>query len=196
MAKLIYAMNMSVDGYTEDSQGGFNWGATNDVESHIRICEIVSVFGTHLYGRKMYEKMAYWENPDQPANLPEYLQHFARVWQAADKIVYSNTLSEPRSQRTRIERTFDPEAVRRLKVESERDINIAGPELASYAIRAGLVDELLMIVHPVIVGGGKRYLPSGVQNDLKVIGEERLNSGAVVLRYSIARSSSRNYAID
>jgi dihydrofolate reductase len=191
MAKLIYAMNMSVDGYTEDSQRGFNWGAaTDDVESHIRICEVVSVFGTHLYGRKIYEKMAYWESPEQSADLPEYLQRFARVWQAADKIVYSQTLSEPRSQRTRIEHTFDPEAIRRLKAESERDINIAGPELASHATRAGLVDELLMIVHPVIVGGGKRYLPSGVQKNLKLIDEERLKSGAVVLRYSITRNSS------
>jgi dihydrofolate reductase len=185
MAKLIYAMNVSVDGYTEDAQGGFDWGATDDVESHIQICELVSVFGTHLYGRKIYDKMVYWENPVGGGDLPAYLQEFARRWQAAEKIVYSKTLAEPRSQRTRVEREIDAEAVRRMKAEAKRDINIAGPELAAQAIRAGLVDEFLMIVHPVVVGGGKRFFPNGVQYELSLIEERRLHSGAVVLRYLV-----------
>ncbi len=185
MAKLIYAMNMSVDGCTEDEQGGFGWIAPQDEELHRNVCALVSEFGTCLYGRKMYETMVYWETAPTVGDQPRHLLDFARQWQATEKIVYSKTLAEPRSARTRIERAFDPEAVRWLKANAGHDINVAGPELASEAIRAGLVDEFLMIVHPVVVGGGKRFFPDGVRLDLELVEERRFPKGAMVLRYAV-----------
>jgi dihydrofolate reductase len=185
MAKLIYAMVSSLDGYTEDAQGRFGWRVDEDLESHKDICETVSTFRNYLYGRKLYEKMSYWETADQLPDQPPYLLEFARRWQAADKIVYSKTLVEPRSKRTRIEREFNPDAVRQLKAEVEHDIMIGGPELGAQALRAGLVDGLLMLVCPIVVGGGKRFFPDDVQLDLEQIEEKRLGNGVIVLRYNI-----------
>jgi dihydrofolate reductase len=164
MAKLIYALNMSLDGYTEDEHGRFGWGADGDEELHIDICKLVSVFGTFLYGRKMYEKMVYWETLHTISGQRRYLLDFARQWQAADKIVFSKTLAEPRS---------------------ERDLAVSGPELASQAINAGLVDELLMIVYPAVVGGGKRFFPDGVRLDLELVEQQRFPKGVIVLRYAV-----------
>jgi len=185
MAKLIYAMNTSLDGYTEDEQGGFGWGAPYDPKAHAELCELVSTFRNYLYGRKMYEKMVYWETADQVKDQQPYLLEFARRWQAADKIVYSRTLAEARSERTRIEREFDPDAVRRIKADAKHDIAIAGTELAAQAIRAGLVDEFLMIIRQVVVGGGKRFFPDGVHLDLEFIEERRLSDGVMILRYNV-----------
>ncbi len=185
MAKLIYPMSTSLDGYTEDEHGSFDWSAPTDEEAHTYICELVSSFRTCLYGRKVYEKMVYWETADQVRDQPRYLLEFARQWQAAEKIVYSRTLAEPRSARTRIEREFDPDAVRRLKADAEHDIEVAGPELAAQAIRAGLVDEFLMFVCPVVLGGGKRFFPDGVRLDLDLVGERRFRKGTIVLRYAV-----------
>jgi dihydrofolate reductase len=189
MAKLIYALNMSLDGYTEDANGSFDWGASEDVESHAYICETVSKFRTHLYGRKIYEKMVYWETAHQSGDLPGYLLEFARRWQSAEKIVYSKTLAEPRSERTTIEREFDADAIRRLKAEAVHDINVAGSELAAQAIRAGLVDGFLMLVYPVLVGGGKRFFPDGLRLNLELIEERRLRNGVIVLRYDVRNGS-------
>jgi dihydrofolate reductase len=185
MAKLIYALNMSLDGYTEDEHGRFGWGADGDEELHIDICKLVSVFGTFLYGRKMYEKMVYWETLHTISGQRRYLLDFARQWQAADKIVFSKTLAEPRSERTKIERSFDPDAIRRLKANAELDLAVSGPELASQAINAGLVDELLMIVYPAVVGGGKRFFPDGVRLDLELVEQQRFPKGVIVLRYAV-----------
>ena len=189
MAKLIYLMNASVDGYTEDGQGRFDWRAPEDPEAHFQVCEFVSYFRTCLYGRKMYEKMVYWETAPTAGNQPQFLLDFAKRWQAAEKIVYSRALAEPRSARTRIEREFDPDAVRRLKTEAQHDISVNGPELAAQAIRAGLVDEFQMIVWPVIVGGGKRFFPEGVRLDLELIDEQRFGKSVIVLRYAVANRS-------
>jgi dihydrofolate reductase len=189
MAKLIYAMNMSVDGYTEDELGGFGWVAPQDEELHRNVCELVSEFGTCLYGRKMYETMVYWETAPTVGDGPRHSLDFARQWQATEKIVYSKTLAEPRSARTRIERAFDPEAVRWLKANAGHDINVAGPALASEAIKAGLVDEFLMIVYPVVVGGGKRFFPDGVQLDLELVVERRFPKGVMVLQYAVRGQS-------
>lgn len=189
MAKLIYAMNMSVDGYTEDEQGEFGWVAPNDKELHRNVCELVSVFGTSLYGRKMYETMVYWETAHTLPDQPEYLLDFARQWQAAEKIVYSRTLFEPRSARTTIERAFDPDAVRRLKANAGHDLCVVGPELAAQAIKVGVVDEFLMIVYPVVVGGGKRFFPDGVRLDLELVEERRFPKGVMVLRYAVRGQS-------
>ena len=185
MARLIYSMLMSLDGYVEDENGRFGWGAPEDPEVHAYINELASAFGTYLYGRRMYETMVYWETAHDAPNMPQFVLDWARQWQAAEKIVYSRTLSEPRSARTRIEREFDPEAVRRLKAEKERDITVDGPELAAQALRAGLVDEIQMIVSPVIVGGGKRFFPDGVRMDLELVETSRFDNGVLVLRHTV-----------
>jgi dihydrofolate reductase len=184
MAKLIYSMITSLDGYIEDEHGRFGWGAP-DEETSTYICEMMSSFRTYLYGRKMYETMVYWEAADHVPNQDRFDLDFARQWQAAEKVVYSRTLAEPRSARTRIEREFDPDPVWRLKADAEHDIAVAGPELDAQAIRAGLVDEFVMIVSPVLVGGGKRFFPDGVRLDLELIEERRFRKGVVVLRYAV-----------
>jgi dihydrofolate reductase len=132
----------------------------------------------------MYEKMVYWETSHTISGQPQYLLDFARQWQAAEKIVYSKTLAEPRSARTKIERSFDPDAVRRLKANAGLDVAVSGPELASQAINAGLVDELLMIVYPVVVGGGKRFFPDGVRLELELVEQRPFRKGVMVLRYA------------
>ena len=182
MAKLIYSMLTSLDGHTEDAHGHFGW-ARPDEEVHSYVNQLASSLGTHLYGRRMYETMVYWETAPATPNQPRFVLEWARQWQAAEKIVYSRTLAEPRSARTRIERVFDPDAIRRLKSDVEHDISVNGPELAAQAIRAGLVDEFQMIVCPVVVGGGKRFFPDGVRLDLTLVDQRRFGNGVVVLRY-------------
>jgi dihydrofolate reductase len=184
MGKLIYSMITSLDGYTEDEHGQFGWGAPDEaVFSSIN--ELGSAFGTYLYGRKMYETMVYWETAHTIPDQPQFVLDFARQWQSADKIVYSKSLAEPRSARTRIERDFNAAAVRRLKADTERDMTVDGPGLAAHALRAGLVDELQMIVCPVVVGGGKRFFPDGVRLDLELVDERRFRNGVLILRYTL-----------
>ena len=185
MAKLIYSMFTSLDGYAEDERGTFGWGAPADEAVHAYVNELASSVGTYLYGRRMYETMVYWESAHTlPDGAPVSLE-FARVWQEAEKVVYSKTLTEPRSARTRIERAFDPKAVRRLKADAEQDLTVDGPDLAGQALQAGLVDELQVIVCPVVVGGGKRFFPEGVRLELKLLEERSFGSGVAVLRYSV-----------
>jgi dihydrofolate reductase len=188
MAKLIYSMFTSLDGYTEDQHGRFGWGVPEDEEVHSYINELGSRFGTYLYGRRMYDTMAYWETAHTVPDQPQFVLDYARQWQAAEKIVYSRTLAEPRSARTRIEREFDPNTVRRLKANAEPDLTVDGPELAAQAIRAGLVDEFQIVVCPVVVGGGKRFFPDGVRLDLNLVEERRFRKGVLVLRYAVRGS--------
>ena len=138
----------------------------------------------------MYETMVYWETAHTVRDLPQFVLDFARQWQSAEKIVYSRTLAEPRSARTRIERAFDPGAVRRLKADAEQDITVDGPELAAQAIRAGLVDEFQMIVCPVVVGSGKRFFPDGVRLNLELVEERRFRKDVIFLRYAVRGASS------
>ena len=189
MGKLIHSMLTSLDGYTEDEHGRFGWGAPQDEEVHSFINALASSIGTYLYGRRMYETMVYWETAHTIPGQPQFVLDWARQWQAAEKIVYSRTLTEPRSARTRIEREFDLDAVRRLKAEAKHDISVDGPELAAQAIRAGLVDGFHMIVCPVIVGGGKRFFPDGVRLDLELLEERRFASGVLILRYGVRRDA-------
>jgi dihydrofolate reductase len=184
MPKLIYSMLTSLDGSVEDEHGGFGWSAP-DEEVHFFINELESSVGTYLYERRMYETMVYWETAHTVRDQPQFVLDWARQWQAAEKIVYSRALAEPRSARTRIEREFDPGAVRRLKADAKHDITVNGPELAAHAIRAGLVDEFQMFVYPVIVGGGKRFFPDGVRLDLELVEERWFREGVVVLRYVV-----------
>ena len=185
MAKLIYGMILSADGYTEDADGKFDWGAPDDEAVHTYINELAAGVGTYLYGRRMYETMVFWETAHTIPDLPPFILDWARQWQAAEKVVYSRTLSAPRSARTRIEHAIDPATIRRMKEEAQQDITVNGPQLAGEALKAGLVDELQMIVFPLVVGGGKRFFPDGLRLNLELIDERRFGSGVVVLRYAV-----------
>jgi dihydrofolate reductase len=183
MAKLIYSMITSLDGYAEATEGDLGWGAADDEEVHTFIDDLYRSVGTYLYGRRMYETMVFWEtahtNPDHPPHVVQYARH----WQAAEKVVYSTTMESVSSARTRIERSFDPDAVRRLKAESEHDLTVDGPHLAAQAIAAGLVDEYHLFITTSVVGGGKRFFPDGVRLDLELVGQRAFDSGLVHVRY-------------
>jgi dihydrofolate reductase len=183
MAKLIYYAISSLDGYIEDADGKFDW-AEPDEEVHAFVNDLVRPVGTYLLGRRMYETMVFWERPPDLAAEPPVVQDFAEIWQRAEKIVYSKTLQTASSAKTRIEREFDPEAVRQLKARADRDLTIGGPELAAQAIEAGLVDEYHLLLVPVVVGGGKRSLPDGnVRLKLELRDERRFGNGTMYLHY-------------
>jgi dihydrofolate reductase len=182
VAKLIYSAITSLDGYVADEDGNFDWAAP-DEEVHRFVNDLERPVGTYLYGRRMYEVMVYWETAHTLADQSPFIRDFAEIWQAADKIVYSRTLETAASARTRIERGFDPETVRQLKASAGRDITVGGPELAAQAIEAGLVDELQLLVAPVVVGGGKQALPDKLRLKLELLDERRFGSGVVYLNY-------------
>ncbi|MBK7456561.1 MAG: dihydrofolate reductase family protein [Anaerolineales bacterium] len=186
MAQLIYSAISSLDGYIEDRDGSFDW-AMPDEEVHRFINNLERTAGTYLYGRRMYEIMTVWEtDPNLAADSP-LTQDFAQVWQAADKIVYSKTLTAASTHKTRIERNFDPEAIRQLKKTAQDDIAIGGPELAAHAFRAGLIDECHLFLAPIVVGGGKPALPENVRLELELLEERRFDNGMVFLRYRTKR---------
>ena len=182
MARLIYSAIASADGYVEDTGGSFDWGAP-DEELLRFVNDLERPVGTYLYGRRMYETMLYWETAHTLPGQPSSVREFTGIWQAADKIVFSTTLQSVSSARTRIERNFDPGMVRQLKSVTEHDMTVGGADLAGQAIKAGLVDELQLFLVPIVVGGGKRALPSGVRLDLELLDTRPFASGAVFLRY-------------
>jgi dihydrofolate reductase len=182
VAKLIYSAIASLDGYVADEDGNFDW-AVPDEEVHAFINDLDRPVGTYLYGRRMYETMVGWETDPTLADRSPLMRDFAQIWRAADKIVYSRTLERVTSARTRIERDFDPEAVRQMKAAAERDLIVGGPDLAAHAIRAGLVDEWHLFVTPIVVGGGKRSLPDDVRVKLELLDERRFEGGVVYLHY-------------
>ena len=179
MAKLIYSAIASLDGYVADEDGKFDWAAPGE-EVHSFINDLERPVGTYLYGRRMYEVMAVWETlaDDAPA-----MRDFAQIWRAADKVVYSRTLEAVSSARTRLERDFDPEAIRQLKSAAARDIGVGGSELAGQAIRAGLVDEIQLFLTPILVGGGTPALPDDVRVKLELLDERRFADDVVYLHY-------------
>jgi dihydrofolate reductase len=181
VARLIYTAITSLDGYVADREGNFDWAAP-DEEVHAFVNDLERPLGTHLYGRRMYEVMVAWETM-QVADQPEAIRDYQEIWKATDKIVYSRTLETASSARTRMERDFDPEAVRRLKAAAERDISVGGPDLAGQAIKAGLVDEYHLLIAPVVVGGGTASLPTNVHLKLELLDERRFKSGVVHLHY-------------
>ncbi len=187
MAKLIYSAIASLDGYVADEDGNFDW-AVPDEEVHAFINDLDQSVGTYLYGRRMYETMVGWEADPTLADRSPLMQDFAEIWQAADKIVYSKTLEAVSTASTRIERDFDPEAVRKMKALAGRDLIVGGPELAAQAFKAGLVDECHLFVAPMVVGGGKRSLPDNVRLTLELLEERRFGSGMVYLYYSTRRT--------
>ena len=182
MAKLIYSAIASLDGYVADEDGNFDW-AVPDEEVHAFINDLDRPIGTYLYGRRMYETMVGWETDPTLADRSPLMRDFAQSWQAADKIVHSKTLEAVSTARTRIERDFDPEAVRQMKALRGRDLIVGGPELAAQAFRAGLVDECHLFAAPVVVGGGKQSLPDNVRMKLELLDERRFDSGMVYLYY-------------
>jgi dihydrofolate reductase len=183
MGKLIYAAIASLDGYVEDAEGGFDW-STPDEELHAFVNDLERPIGTYLYGRRMYETMVFWETANTDGEPPVFAD-YAEIWRAADKVVFSRTLQEVGSTKTRIERRFDPEAVRRLKASSETDVSIGGAELAGEALGARLVDECHLFLCPILVGGGKRALPADVRVELELLGERRFGNGVVHLHHRV-----------
>jgi dihydrofolate reductase len=187
MARLIYSAIASLDGYVADEQGNFDRLAP-DEEVHAFVNDLERTVGTYLYGRRMYEVMVAWETMET-AGRPEVLRDFAEIWWAADKVVYSRALESVASERTRIEREFEPETVRQMKATAERDISIGGPQLAGQALAAGLVDECHLFLAPLLMGGGTRALPDGVQLRLELLDERRFASGVVHLHYRVVREA-------
>jgi dihydrofolate reductase len=185
MASLHYASITSLDGYVADAQGSFDWSVP-DEEVHRFVNDRQRPIGTYLYGRRLYEVMVAWETlptDDEPAAMDDY----AQIWRAAEKVVYSTSLPDVSSARTRIERSFDPGAVRELKATASRDLLVGGPHLAAAALRAGLVDTIEQLVSPVVVGGGTPFLPDGLHLDLELVDERRFGNGVVHLGYRVRR---------
>jgi dihydrofolate reductase len=184
MAKLIYASNASLDGCTEDAGGGFDWAPPDD-DVFVAITELMRNAGTYLYGRRMYETMAVWETDAALAAQSDLMSDYASAWQAADKVVYSTTLAAVPTAKSRLERRFDPGAVRDLKAAAGSDLLVGGPTLAAHAFEAGLVDECQLFIWPVVLGGGKPALMTDTRIELVLLDEHRFRSGVVHLRYRV-----------
>ncbi|CAM5628933.1 Dihydrofolate reductase family protein OS=Streptomyces rochei OX=1928 GN=G3I25_11950 PE=4 SV=1 [Streptomyces rochei] len=184
MAQLVYASNMSLDGCTEDERGAFDWAPPDD-EVFAFITDLMRSAGTYLYGRRMYETLAVWETDPSLAARSDLMADYAGAWQAADKVVYSSTLAEPSTARTRLERRFDPGAVQDLKATAGGDLLVGGPNLAAQALAAGLVDEIALFVWPIVLGGRNPALPTDARIDLELVDEHRFGNGVVHLRYRV-----------
>jgi dihydrofolate reductase len=185
MARLVFASITSLDLYVNDEQGEFGWAAP-DAEVHAFVNDLERPIGTALYGRRMYETLAVWETWETSADEPE-THDYAQLWRSTDKVVYSSSLSEVTTSRTRLERTFDADAVRALVEGADSDVSIGGPTLAARAFAAGLVDDVHLFLNPVIVGGGTRALPDGVSLDLELVDERRFANGVVYLHHRVKR---------
>ncbi|THG29275.1 dihydrofolate reductase family protein [Naasia lichenicola] len=186
MGRLIYASIVSLDGYVADAAGRFDWSEPDD-EVHRFVNEIQRPIGTHLYGRRLYDVLVAWETWDVTRE-PEVIRDYAEIWRGADKVVYSRTLQEPKSARTRIVEEFDVTAVVELKATSATDILIGGPEIAALALAAGIVDEIHLLVSPVVVGAGNPAFPDDLALSLELTAEHRFGNGVVHLQYSVLES--------
>jgi len=186
MANLIYTAIASLDGCVADERGDFSWAFPSD-ELHAFVNDLERPIGTYLYGRRMYEVMVAWESPAMAEEESAVVRDYAGVWRSTDKVVYSRTLTEPSSERTRVERTFDPDEVRRMKSAADQDMSIGGPTLAAHAFAAGLVDECHLFLCPAVVGGGTRALPERQRIGLRLVGERRFPGGVVHLHYQVER---------
>lgn len=182
MAKLIYSAITSLDGYVADTEGKFDW-AVPDTDVHAFVNDLEREIGTYLYGRRLYEVMLYWETAPTDGGVLPVVRDYARIWQAASKVVFSKTLTKLAITKARLERQLDPDAIREMKAESSRDISVGGPELAGQAIKAGLVDEIHLFLNPIVVGGGNHALPNDVRVRLELLKENRFRNGVVHLHY-------------
>jgi len=185
MAKLIYVTNTSLDGFIEDEHGDFAWTEPSD-DQFAFVTDLVRPFGTYLYGRRLYESMAVWETDPALAAQSELFRDFAHVWQAADKSVYSTTLNAVSTANSRLERRFDPDAIRTMKAEASRDLMVGGADFAAQTFRAGLVDECHVFVNPIIIGRGKPVLPGDLRVRLELLDERRFDNGVVYVGYRVA----------
>ncbi|MFG1905352.1 dihydrofolate reductase family protein [Kribbella sp. NPDC048928] len=181
MGSLIYSAISSLDGYIEDANGNFQWAAP-DAEVHAFVNELERPIGTYLYGRGMYATMSYWETAVDHSPVS---QAYADIWRAADKIVYSRTLTSVETARTRLEHEFTPAAVADLKQSSPTALSIGGADLGGQALKAGLVDEVHLLLAPVLVGGGKRSLPDGLTTQLTLLDQHTFASGFIHLHYTV-----------
>ena len=184
MGNLIYSAITSLDGYVADSEGNFEWAAP-DEEVHTVINELERPIGTFLLGRRMYEVLGVWETMDTGPDQPAAIRDYAEIWRGTEKIVYSRTLAEVTSSRTRLERDFEPEAVREMKLAANRDLSVGGPALAAEALRAGLVDEVQLFLNPILVGGGTPALPPDLHVELELLGERSFEGGVVYLHHAV-----------
>jgi dihydrofolate reductase len=182
MANLIYAAICSLDGYVADEDGNFSWARPDD-ELHAFVNELERPIGTYLYGRRMYETMVFWETAEVPPDQCDPASQYVDIWRGAEKVVFSRTLEGVSSVKTRLEREFHVDAIRRLKADAEADISIGGPGLAGEAVRAGLVDEFHLFINPIVVGGGTAALPTGTRVELELADQRRFASGVVHLHY-------------
>lgn len=189
MGKLIYAANISLDGFLEDESGSFDWSVP-DEQLHAFWNEHERHIGTSLYGRRMYETMRVWEDDDWLANEPAVVREYAEIWRDTDKIVFSSTLEDVSTARTTVERRFEPQAVRELKESSSSDLSVGGATLAVEAFRHRLVDECVLVICPVVVGGGKPALPRGVRLDLELLDHRRFGNGVVHVHYAVRGAGS------
>lgn len=184
MAKLIYAANVSLDGFTEDHEGGFAWAPPDD-GVFVALTEVMRSARTYLYGRRMYETMSPWATDPSLAAISDLTAEFARVWQAAEKVVYSTTLAAPITASTRVERQFDPGAVAHVKATANGDLLVGGPNLAAQALAAGLLDEIVLVVWPIVLAGRNPALAADGRVDLELVDERRFDSGAMQVRYLV-----------
>ncbi|MEE1622301.1 dihydrofolate reductase family protein [Zafaria sp. Z1313] len=182
MGRLIYTAITSLEGYFVDADGEYGWSMP-DEEVYAHLMEREASVATFLLGRRMYREMTAWEAPELVAEDADFVQNYAGTWAAAEKIVFSRTLDSVTSPRARIEREFDPDAVARLKESAEHDLSISGAELAAEAIRAGLVDEYRQYASPLVVGGGRHWLPEGVRLPLRLVEHAAFGNGVVYLAY-------------
>ena len=184
MAKLIYSAISSLDGYVADAEGNFDWSAP-DQEVHEFVNDLERPIGTYLFGRRMYEVMRYWDTAPTGNREPSAEQEYAKIWQAADKIIYSKSLEDVSTARTRIEREFDPNAVQQLKAAAARDISVGGPTLGAQALKSGLVDECHLFLSPIVVGAGTQALPDNIRLELELLDEHRFGNGVVHVHYRV-----------
>ncbi|AIY01943.1 putative dihydrofolate reductase [Arthrobacter sp. PAMC 25486] len=191
MAKLIYTALTSLDGYINDSDGSFDWAMPDD-EVHAFANDLEQGIGTHLYGRRLYETMMVWEEFYARTDLIKVVRDYADAWHQIDKVVFSRTLEKPATERTRIERKFEPEAILRMKAESVHNLSVGGAELGGQALTAGLVDEIHLLVSPVLVGGGSRALPDGISTSLELLDQRNFGNGVVHLHYAVNNPTVKN----
>ena len=193
MPRLIYTAITSLDGYINDADGNFDWSEP-DGEVHAHVNDAERAIGTYLYGRRLYEVMLAWETMPTGNDQPVEIRDYAELWRATDKVVYSTTLEATASERTRLERSFDPDTIRELKESADRDISIGGAGLAAHAFGAGLIDEVGLYLNPIVVGGGTTALPDDVRVRLELLDERRFGNGVVHLRYRVGHSTNNKVA--